>query len=228
MTEFLLIRHGANDYTRTHRLAGWTPGVHLNAHGQAQAAAIGQRLAATRIDALYASPLDRTVETAQAILAHHPALSLNLLEAIGEVKCGDWQGQELGKLARRKVWRTVQMAPSRFQFPGGETFRSAQQRAVDALELLRERHARQTVAVVSHSDIIKLVVAHYIGLPLDLFQRIEISTASLTVLACNAQFTVIKQINETAYLPAEKPDQPSSQADGQTEPKAEPETEPQP
>src|SRR5579859_725327 len=206
MTEFLLIRHGANDYTRTHKLAGWLPGIHLNEYGRAQAAAVGQRLSKTTIHALYASPLDRTMETAQAVAEHHPHLAICPLEAIGELRLGVWEGQELGKLAQRRMWQTVQFAPSRVRFPDGETFRAAQQRGVDALESLCEQHPRQTVAVVSHSDIIKLIVAHYLGLPLDLFQRLEISTASLTILTLDARQATIKQMNETAYLPPEPRD----------------------
>jgi probable phosphoglycerate mutase len=184
-------------------LAGWLPDVHLNEYGRAQAAAVSQRLSKMTIHALYASPLDRTMETAQAIVAHHPHLTICPLETVGELRIGVWEGQELGKLAQRKMWRTVQFAPSRAVFPGGETFRAAQQRGVDALEALYEQHPRQTVAVVSHSDMIKLIVAHYLGLPLDLFQRLEISTASLTILELSTYHAVIKQMNETAYLPPE-------------------------
>src|SRR5579859_1600117 len=180
MTEFLLIRHGANDYTKSHRLAGWLPGVHLNEHGREQAAAVGQRLAKTKIDAIYASPLERTVETAEAILVHHPGLTLHLLEDLGEIHFGDWQGKELGVLAQRKLWHVVQFAPSRMQFPNGETFRAAQQRAIAALEALHVQHPRQTVAIVSHSDLLKLIIAHYLGMHLDLFQRIDVATASLS------------------------------------------------
>ena len=204
MTKFLLIRHGANDYTRTHRLAGWTADVHLNDHGLAQAQAIGERLAKTPIDVIYSSPLERTVETAQAIIACQPNLVLHQMDTLGEVHYGQWQGQFLGVLATRKLWHTVQHAPSRMQFPGGETMRTAQMRMVDSLELLRERHPRQTVAVVSHSDMIKLAVAHYLGIHIDLFQRIEISTASLTILAIDAQHAALLQLNETHYLPSEK------------------------
>ncbi|MHB8627885.1 MAG: histidine phosphatase family protein [Aggregatilineales bacterium] len=210
MTEFLLIRHGANDYTRTHKLAGWLPNVHLNEHGRAQAAAVGERLSKTTIHALYASPLDRTMETAQAIAQHHPHLTVQPLETVGELRMGVWEGQELGKLAQRRLWQTVQFAPSRVRFPGGETFRAAQQRGVDALEALCEQHPRQTIVVVSHSDMLKLIVAHYLGLPLDLFQRLEISTASLTILTLDARRAVIKQMNETAYLPPEPRDHHTS------------------
>jgi len=182
-------------------LAGWTPEVHLNDEGRAQAAALGQRLASAKIDAIYSSPLERTVETAQAIVEHHPGLQLQFLEALGEVRYGLWQGQEVSKLARRKMWRVVQMFPSRAYFPGGETMREAQMRAVNALEMLAEKHPRQTVVIVSHSDVIKMILAHYLGMHLDMFQRIEVSPASLTILAIGYSRPVIVQINETSYLP---------------------------
>src|SRR5947199_308847 len=92
MTEFLLIRHAVNDFVKTGKLAGWTPEVHLNEDGKAQAAALGVRLANEKIHALYSSPLERTVETAQAVLEHHPDLQLQLLDDIGEVRYGAWQG----------------------------------------------------------------------------------------------------------------------------------------
>jgi probable phosphoglycerate mutase len=216
MTKFFLIRHGANDYTRTHKLAGWTPEVHLNEHGQAQVAALGEHLAKRTIDALYSSPLDRTVETARAILAHHPKLQIQTLEDVGELRFGVWQGQEIGKLAGRKLWRDVQLAPSRVQFPGGETIRAAQMRAVNALEMLYERHPRQTVAVVSHSDVIKLIVAHFLGLHIDLFQRLEVSTASLTILELGAGHASLIQLNETSYLPKEPPPKSKSENAAET------------
>ncbi len=208
MTEFLLIRHGANEYTRKNKLAGWTPEVHLNDHGRAQAAALGEHLAKRTINALYSSPLERTVETAQAVLIHHPELTLQLLETVGEVRYGTWQGQELGKLSQYKLWRSVQMAPSRVRFPNGETMREAQMRAVNALEMLYEKHPRGTIAVVSHSDIIKMIAAHYLGVHLDLFQRINVSPASLTILSLSAGRAMLDQLNETSYLPKEqKPDE---------------------
>jgi probable phosphomutase (TIGR03848 family) len=205
MTEFLLVRHGANEYTRTHRLAGWTPEVHLNEFGTMQAAAVGERLRNHKIHAIYSSPLERTIETAQAILAHHPHLQLQTIAEVGEVQYGEWTGQELGKLAQTRLWRHVQHAPSRVTFPGGEAMRDAQMRAVNALEGLRLRHPRDTVCVVSHSDIIKMIVAHYMGMHLDLFQRINISPCSLTVIHLGSGQPMIEQVNETGFLPKEPP-----------------------
>jgi probable phosphomutase (TIGR03848 family)/uncharacterized repeat protein (TIGR03847 family) len=201
MTEFLLIRHAVNDFVKTNRLAGWTPEVHLNEEGRAQAAALGVRLANKHIDVIYSSPLERTVETAQAVVEHHPELQLQLLEEIGEVKYGDWTGQEIRKLAQRKMWRVIQVFPSRAYFPNGETMRGAQMRAVNALEVLATKHPRETVAVVSHSDLIKMILAHYLGMHLDLFQRIDVSPASLSIIQFSAGRPTIVQINETSYLP---------------------------
>ncbi len=201
MTEFLLIRHAVNDFVKTGKLAGWTPDVHLNEDGRAQAAALGTRLATVKINALYSSPLERTVETAQAVIEHHPGLQLQLLDSLGEVRYGAWQGEEISKLAQRKLWRVVQAFPSRVRFPDGESMREAQMRAVNALETLTIKHPRASVAVVSHSDVIKMIVAHYLGMHLDLFQRIEISPASLTIIHMGAGRPTIVQVNETSYLP---------------------------
>lgn len=203
-TEILLIRHAVNDFVKTGKLAGWTPGVHLNDEGRAQAAALGERLANTKLDAIYSSPLDRTMETAQAVLAHHPDLQLQVVEDIGELKIGDWQGAELSKLYRRKQWFMVQAFPSRTQFPNGETFRQAQVRAVDALEAMVQQHPRGRIAVFSHADIIKLVLAFYLGAPLDMFQRINVSPASISIIVVGYGRITVQQINETTYLPQPK------------------------
>lgn len=200
MTEFLLIRHAVNDFVKTGRLAGWTPDVHLNDEGRAQAAALGVRLAQTPLDAAYSSPLERCVETAQAVLAHHPNLNLVLSEALGEVRYGAWQGAELSKLAKRKLWRVVQINPSRARFPEGESLRAAQMRAVDAIEQFARQHPRQRVAIFSHSDLIKMILAHYLGMHLDLYQRIEVSPASISILRLSFARPSVLQINETSFL----------------------------
>lgn len=203
MTKLLLIRHATNDWVKTGKLAGWTPEVHLSEHGQAQAEALGQRLAPTKIHAIYSSPLERTMETAQAIVQHHPKLAIQPVEGVGEVRYGAWQGAELKKLRGQKLWRYVQQVPSRVRFPEGETMRGAQLRAVDTLEDIIARHPGQTVAIVSHSDIIKMVVAHYLGLHLDLFQRINISPASLSIIVLGAGIPFIECINDASHNPPE-------------------------
>ncbi|MCB9453716.1 MAG: MSMEG_4193 family putative phosphomutase [Anaerolineaceae bacterium] len=200
MTQILLIRHAVNDFVKTGKLAGWTPGVHLNENGQAQAAALGKRLAEAPLDHLYASPLERTMETAQAIQTHHPDLTIQHLDGIGEVRYGDWEGEKISTLAQRKMWQVVQEYPSRAYFPNGETMREVQVRAVNAVEHLAERHPRQTVVVVSHADLIKMVLAHFLGMHLDNFQRIVISPASISGLMLGFGRPYVTTMNDIAHV----------------------------
>lgn len=200
MTTILLIRHAVNDYVKTGRLAGWTPGVHLNDEGRAQAAALGERLAAVPLDQLYASPLERTMETAEAIRQHQPHLTIQQHAGFGEVRYGDWEGREIAALARRKMWGVVQEYPSRARFPNGETLRGVQHRVVDAVEELALAHPRQVVAVVFHADLIKLTLAHYLGMHLDNFQRIVVSPASISTLVLGHSRPYIQTVNDVAHL----------------------------
>lgn len=207
MVTFFLIRHATNEWVQTGRLAGWTPNVHLNDYGKQQAAALAERLAKVTLTAIYSSPLERTMETANAIAAHHN-LEIQTEIGIGEVQYGKWQGKKLKKLMKKKRWEIVQNVPSRMQFPEGETMRGAQMRAVDAIERLYAQYADQkdvTLALVSHSDIIKMIVAHYLGMHLDVFQRINISTASLTVLMLGDGRPFIERVNDTSHNPPAPP-----------------------
>jgi probable phosphoglycerate mutase len=199
MTLLLLIRHGENEFTRTGKLAGWTPGVHLNEAGQKQAWAVAERLKAVPIKAIYSSPLERAQETAQP-LAQAKGLSLQIAEGLGEVRYGQWQGQSLKRLARTKLWATVQRFPAAMTFPQGETLRAVQARAVNAVEEIARQHPNQLVAAFSHGDVIKLVVAHYVGAPLDLFQRLVINTASITALRLGHGQPTLVKFNDTGAI----------------------------
>lgn len=199
MTLFFLIRHGENDYTRTGKLAGWTPGVHLNEVGQKQAQGLAERLKHVPFTALYATPLERTQETL-APLARLKDLPVEIVEGLGEIRYGAWQGRSLKQLARTKLWQTVQTRPSAMQFPQGETLRAAQARAVDALERLHADYPKALLGVCSHGDIIKLVAAHYLGLPLDMYQRLVVSTASVSVLRLGNSQPALLKFNDTGKL----------------------------
>jgi probable phosphoglycerate mutase len=201
MTRLLLIRHGANDAHKDGLLTGWTPGVHLNQTGRAQVQALARRLASIEVAAVYASPLERTLETAEAVAAPHD-LSVVVREDLGEVRIGRWTGQPLEKLCKRRLWRKVQFVPRTMRFPGGESFREVQARAVAELERVCADHPKQTIAVVSHADVIKAVVAYAIGLPLDLFQRLVIAPASLTVLELGDLMPHLLCLNDISHLPA--------------------------
>ena len=148
MTTLILIRHGHTDWADK-KLAGWLPDVHLNDLGRKQAEELPERLAAIEIAAIYSSPLERTLETAQP-LAKARSLRIHKVNDLGEVKFGDWQGQTLKVLSNKKEWKIVQAAPSAFQFPGGESFRETQSRAVGAIEKIVaaacQRHHRRFFA----------------------------------------------------------------------------------
>lgn len=180
MKRLLLLRHATTDHTGK-RLSGWTPGIHLGSKGTEEARALAERLAPVELHAVYSSPLERCQETAAAV-AEPRGLKVGLVEDLGEVRYGDWTGKELGELAKTDLWRTVQLHPSGARFPGGESLHEMQTRAVAACERLRAEHPDQTVAVCSHADVIKAVVAHYLGMHLDLFQRLVVTTASVTAL----------------------------------------------
>lgn len=201
MTTLLLVRHATTAATGK-RLGGWTPGVHLDEAGDAQAAAAAARIADAPLDvaAVYASPLERTQDTARHI-AKASSLRVRTRRGLGEVDYGDWTDRPLGQLRRRKDWAVIQQTPSRFTFPGGESIRAAQARVVGELEDLAAEHGDDTIVAVSHADIIKAAVAHFLGMPLDTFQRIVISPASITTLLLPAgRAPVVVGVNDTSHL----------------------------
>lgn len=206
MADILLIRHGENTYTKKGKLAGWTPGVHLNEVGQAQALALTEQLAQAPLKAIYSSPLERTLETATP-LAKAKNLKIQRREGLGEVRYGEWTGKSLKVLGRTKLWQTVQRHPAAMTFPEGETFRAVQARAVNEIERIAHDHPKDVVAVMSHGDVIKLILAHYLGVPIDLFQRIMINTASISVLRLFHDAPMVLRINEAVMV---KPPEPST------------------
>lgn len=181
-------------------MAGRLPGVHLNDNGKKQAQALAEVLQHAPIKNVYASPLERTFETAEPIAQ---ALGLKVIPEPGllELDVGDWQDKTLKQLRRRKLWKTVQHAPSRMRFPNGETFANAQQRIAETIEALSSKHKPQDLIVcVSHSDIIKLAVSYYLGQPLDLFQRLVVAPASISTLHIAESWTRVVNINHAASI----------------------------
>lgn len=205
MATIILVRHGENDWSKKNKLAGWLPGVHLNEAGHRQAEAVAQRLAVLPIKAVYSSPLTRCMETASYIAdTHH--LSVQQLEEVGEVRYGDWEGKKIKKLARKPMWHAVQFFPSRARFPGGETLGETQYRAVTALEETAARHEKEIVVVVSHADVIRLLLAHYLGVHIDLFQRLVIAPASVSILSLSPGGLVrVLRLNDDGPLHAPTP-----------------------
>lgn len=218
MTMILLVRHGQNEWVKKKRLAGWIPNVHLNDEGKEQAKQVAERLSHLPIRALYSSPVTRCMETAR-IIGRSLNLQVKELEAVGEVRYGEWEGEEIEKLSKEKAWHAVQHYPSRFRFPEGEALRHVQARAVDALEGLSARYDKnEMIVVVSHADLIKLTLAHYLGVHIDLFQRIVISPASVSalVLADNGVMRVAR-INDDGPLKPPPEDAPEGEKEGEKE-----------
>lgn len=183
MPLLLLIRHGENDFTKTGKLPGQSAGIHLNERGQKQAQALGEALKEVPLRAIYSSPLERAMETAEPI-ARARCLEIIPEPDLRDADVGRWQGKSLKSLRLTNAWKIVQHSPSRFQFPEGETFPGVQTRITNALENIARKHnkPKDIVAVVFHADPIKLAVAHFLGLPLDHFQRLSCDTGSLTAI----------------------------------------------
>ncbi|MBP6015822.1 MAG: MSMEG_4193 family putative phosphomutase [Candidatus Promineofilum sp.] len=200
MGTIILVRHGENDWSKENKLAGRIAGVHLNETGHQQAQAAAQRLAALPIKAVYSSPLTRCIETAAYIAdTHH--LALQHVDDVGEVAYGEWEGEKIKKLAKKPLWRAVQFFPSRARFPQGEALREVQFRAIQAVEEVAAQHEKEMIVIVSHADIIRLLLAHYLGIHIDLFQRLVISPASASVLALSADGPVhVLRINDDGPL----------------------------
>jgi probable phosphoglycerate mutase len=197
MPLLLLIRHGENDYVKSGKMAGRLPDIHLNERGQKQAQALGDALKDVPIKAIYSSPLERAVETATPIANAH---NLQVIPEpdLMEANIGTWQGKSIKSLRLTNMWKIVQSTPSRFRFPDGDSFVESQARYVGALERMIKNHnkPRDVVAVVFHADPIKLVVAHFLGMPLDHFQRLSCDTGSLTALYAGEMGANLLKLNQ--------------------------------
>ena len=195
-TLVLLVRHGTTPTTGK-ILPGRARGLHLAESGKEQARRAAERIAELgAIAAIYSSPLERARETAAPIAG---ALRKPVRIERGLLECdfGDWTGQSLRRLMKKPEWATVQRAPSMFRFPDGESFVEMQTRMADAVDRIRRRHPGKTVVCVSHADPIKALVAHATGTPLDLFQRIVISTCSVTAIMYTDSSPIVLTVNST-------------------------------
>jgi probable phosphoglycerate mutase len=192
----LYVRHGETATTGK-LLPGRAPGLHLSDTGRQQAEAAAARiLELKRVDAVYASSLERARETAAPIAAGRK-LRVGVDRGLLECDFGEWTGAELKKLMKLPEWRTVQSYPSGFRFPGGESFLEMQDRMVATVQRLAQRHPGGVIVCVSHADPIKAVVAHALGTHLDLFQRIVISTCSITAVTYGMGAPIVLTVNST-------------------------------
>jgi probable phosphoglycerate mutase len=204
VTTVLLVRHGLTALTGP-TLVGWTPGIHLDDRGRKQAEALAARLRPVALAAIVSSPLERCVDTADALAAgREPAPAREVDDRIGEVGYGEWTGREIKVLARDPLWAIVQAHPSAVTFPGGEALRETQARAVAAVRDWNERFGPEaTYALVSHADVIKAILADALGLHLDQFQRIVVGPASLSVIRYTKLRPFVLRVNDQGGDPVD-------------------------
>ena len=199
MTLVLLVRHAVTDVTGK-RLYGRSPGISLSEAGRAQADRLAERLSSVRLAAVYSSPIERCLETAAPVASTH-RLRVQRIEDLLEIDYGRWTGRAFGSLARTRLWRRVHGGnPSAARFPGGETLAEAQRRGVAAMERIAEWHPRAAVAVVTHGDMVALLLAYFGGIHVDLFQRIEVAPASVSAMSIGEGVPRIRRINDTGTL----------------------------
>ncbi len=200
MTTVVLLRHGRTAANAGGTLAGWTPGIGLDETGQAQVAALAERLRVVPLAAVVSSPLQRCQETAGAVLDGRDGLTLQLDERLGECHYGDWTGRPLKELAKEPMWKIVQQHPSAAVFPGpdGEGLADTQRRAVAAVRDWNARLGPDAVWLAcSHGDVIKAILADALGLHLDQFQRIVVDPASISVVTYTDTRPFVVRSNDT-------------------------------
>ena len=204
MATVILVRHGRTTANATGVLAGRTAGVKLDETGRRQADRTGERLSVVPIVGLVSSPLERCRQTSRAILAHQdgsPATTVD--KGITECDYGDWQGRKLTDLAGEDLWKVVQSQPSAAVFPGGESMQAMQARAVASIRrhdaAFEAEHGPGAVWVaVSHGDVIKSILADALGMHLDLFQRIGVNPASVSIVRYGASRPDVVSTNTDA------------------------------
>ena len=180
MITLFLIRHGMCDPVG-HAIAGRTPGVHLNEEGRRSAAALAETLAVYPILAVHSSPLERALETAQP-LAARVGVPVELAPALTELNFGAWTGRTLEELRPLPGWRIWNEARGSARIPGGESMAEVLSRALEWVESARHRPQEGIVAAVTHGDVIRALLTHFLQMPVDRLLRLEVEPASVSVI----------------------------------------------
>ena len=203
MSTLIFLRHGHSAANAKDLLTGRLPGVGLSPEGKRQAVELVERIGAKRIDFLHISPIERCQLTIDPWLRSKNSSHLEkyqILDGLSEIDFGKWSGRKLSSLRREALWKDVQTRPSTVRFPEGESFKQAQKRAVTAVEEIRSMRGDKTHLIVSHSDTIKLILAKYLDMKLDSFQKLNISPASFTIFHENKSQLSLRTINSNQSL----------------------------
>jgi len=195
---FLLVRHGAHALGGG-VVAGRSAEAPLSDAGREQARRAARRIGHLPVRAIYSSPVQRAMQTAD-ILAEAMGLPVQLSDSLSEIDYGQWTGRKLDELRTQELWKGWCEFRSGTRVPGGELMSQVQARVVAEMLRLRDRHRGEYVALVSHGDVIKAAVAYFLGVPLDLFQRIEISLASVSAVALGDRGPWVLCVNNTAEV----------------------------
>jgi broad specificity phosphatase PhoE len=193
MTTFYFVRHGNNDVL-PHAIAGRSPGVHLNAAGQAQAQNLARRLASFPIHHIFSSPMERARETAEP-LAQELGLQVQISEALNEVDFGDWTLRTFAELDRLETWKQWNTFRSASRTPNGERMLEVQERTVTEVQRLCRAHMNESIALFSHGDPLRAAILYYLGMPLDFIHRLQLGTASVSVLSIDAWGAKLTALN---------------------------------
>ena len=197
MTLFHLLRHGEREQGRV--LIGRMPGVGLTTRGRAEIAAVAERLAGDGVAAIYASPLQRTRESAE-ILGARLGLPIEFRDDLIELDFGEWTGATFDSIRADPRWQAWSAQRSLSRIPGGESMREVQQRAVEAVLDINERHLGETVVLVSHGDVIRSVLLFALGMPLDFYSRIEVIQGSISTVQIESGRIRVLRISERPLL----------------------------
>jgi len=193
MTTFFLIRHASCDGLGQ-MLWGRTPGIRLNEQGRLQAQQLAERFEGMKFDAIYSSPLERALETAEAI-ARAMKLEVRKSDALNEIDFGEWSGKTFEQLHGDERWRHFNSCRSTARVPGGESFLEVQNRVVKEIDRLAQEYCEGRVAIVSHADPIKALMGYFAATPIDLIQRFEVSPCSVSVITLDEEGPRISRIN---------------------------------
>jgi len=196
----ILVRHGQTDWNVNGRYMGWTD-EGLNEEGLRQAGILARRLERWPIGAAYSSPLKRAWRTAETVARPH-ALPVETAEDLGEMRIGAWEGMFAGDIAARypDLWKTWRTNPGDFRMPGGESLGEVRERVVRALGLIMDNSEGKMVLAVTHDVVVRLLVAHCLGAELDIYRRLEVGNASMTVIERDGRRQKLRVLNDTAHL----------------------------
>jgi broad specificity phosphatase PhoE len=199
MTVFHLLRHGQHNLLGR-ALAGRMDGVGMTEQGRAEIAAAAERLAREKIAAIYASPLQRTRETAE-IVAERLGLPIAFRDDLLELDFGEWTGATFDSIRAHPKWQAWSTQRSLASIPGGESMRAVQQRIVAAIVELNERHLHETVVLVTHGDVIRGALLYALGMPLDFYNRIEVGQGSISTIRLDPGSIRVTTLGERPRLP---------------------------